>query len=86
MESINLIIEFLRNSNYPYPIEQRNLSSPIAKDFLNIFRFLYNRLEPYKDILKTEDIAGALKIIKYECNRFFFFFVIVNFNFSFIII
>ncbi|CAG8596647.1 7705_t:CDS:10 [Rhizophagus irregularis] len=65
MESINLIIDFLRNSNYPYPIEQRNLSSPIAKDFLNIFRFLYNRLEPYKDILKTEDIAGALKAIKY---------------------
>lgn len=84
MESINLIIDFLRNSNYPYPIEQRNLSSPIAKDFLNIFRFLYNRLEPYKDILKTEDIAGALKAIKYEYNIFFF--VIINFNSSFYII
>ena len=81
MESINLIIEFLRNSNYPYQIEQRNLSSPIAKDFLNIFRFLYNRLEPYKDILKTDDIAGALKTIKYEYNLFFLLFYYNEFKF-----
>ena len=66
MQSINLIIEFLRNSDYPNPIEQRNLTSPISKDFLNIFRFLYNHLEPYKDILKTDDISGALRAIKYE--------------------
>ncbi|CAG8544223.1 7476_t:CDS:2 [Funneliformis caledonium] len=64
-QSINLIINHLRQSNYQSPIEQRNLINPTAKDFLNIFRFLYKDLEPIKDIVRVEDIAGALKTIRY---------------------
>ncbi len=64
-QSINLIINHLRQSNYQSPIEQRNLTNPTAKDFLNIYRFLYKNLEPNKDIVKVEDIAGALKTIRY---------------------
>ncbi|CAI2161354.1 8975_t:CDS:2 [Funneliformis geosporum] len=64
-QSINLIINHLRQSNYQSPIEQRNLINPTAKDFLNIFKFLYKDLEPIKDIVRLEDIAGALKTIRY---------------------
>nr|CAG8491801.1 8338_t:CDS:10 [Entrophospora candida] len=63
-ESIQVIILYLKKSRYPGSIDERKLQVPTVKDYHNIFRFLYKKLEN-KDIPKIEEISTILKEIKY---------------------
>jgi len=49
MEIIRQLISFLAKAGYPHPISQKILTAPSAKDFQQIFRFLYGQLDPGYD-------------------------------------
>lgn len=61
------LIEFLANAGYPHPISQKILSAPSAKDFQNIFRFLYAQLDPGYDFGKKfeEEVPILMKGLRY---------------------
>jgi SMC interacting uncharacterized protein involved in chromosome segregation len=40
------LIRFLTENGYNHPISLKLLTSPMMKDFLRIFQFLYNQLDP----------------------------------------
>lgn len=65
--SIKLMIEFLAKTGYEKPISQKILTSPSAKDFQYIFRYLYLQLDPsYEFDKKFEDeVLLLIKQIRY---------------------
>jgi kinetochore protein NDC80 len=61
------IIDYLISANYPTPISIKTLQVPTSKDFAQIFKFLYNRMDPnYQFVKKIEDeVVTCLKALKY---------------------
>jgi SMC interacting uncharacterized protein involved in chromosome segregation len=61
------LIEYLANAGYPHPISQKILSAPSAKDFQNIFRFLYAQLDPGYDFGKKfeEEVPVLMRGLRY---------------------
>jgi SMC interacting uncharacterized protein involved in chromosome segregation len=61
------ILDYLISANYPIPISIKTLQVPTSKDFANIFKFLYNRMDPnYQFVKKIEDeVISCLKALKY---------------------
>ncbi|KAF9087081.1 kinetochore-associated Ndc80 complex subunit ndc80 [Mortierella sp. AD031] len=61
------IVSFLTQSGYPHAITTKNLTQPTNKDFQDIFKFLYLKLEPgYEFQKKFEDeVPVLLKTMRY---------------------
>jgi kinetochore protein NDC80 len=67
LEVIKNLINFLAKSGYPHPISQKILTAPSAKDFQNIFKFLYAQLDPGYDFGKKfeEEVPVVMKGLRY---------------------
>ena len=67
LEVIKNLIGFLAKSGYPHPISQKILTAPSAKDFQNIFKFLYAQLDPGYDWGKKfeEEVPVVMKGLRY---------------------
>lgn len=67
LEVIKNLINFLAKSGYPHPISQKLLTAPSAKDFQNIFKFLYAQLDPGYDFGKKfeEEVPIVMKGLRY---------------------
>lgn len=52
---------------YPHPISQKLLTAPSAKDFQQIFKFLYSHLDPTFEFGKKfeEEVPGLMKGLRY---------------------
>ncbi|KAF9921409.1 kinetochore-associated Ndc80 complex subunit ndc80 [Linnemannia zychae] len=61
------IVTFLTQSGYPHVITSKNLTHPTNKDFQDIFKFLYLKMEPgYEFQKKFEDeVPVLLKTMRY---------------------
>jgi kinetochore protein NDC80 len=61
------LVEFLMRVGYPHPISQKLLTAPSAKDFQQIFKFLYSNLDPTFEFGKKfeEEVPGLLKGLRY---------------------
>ncbi|ORZ19259.1 HEC/Ndc80p family-domain-containing protein [Lobosporangium transversale] len=64
---IHTILGYLTQSGFPQTITTKNLTHPTNKDFQDIFKFLYLRLEPgYEFQKKFEDeVPMLLKTMRY---------------------
>lgn len=64
---IKTLVQFLIESNYPQQISPKLLSSPTAKDFQCIFKFLYQQIDPTYVFTKKieEEIPVILKSLRY---------------------
>eukprot|EP00050_Salpingoeca_kvevrii_P003293 m.220652 g.220652 ORF g.220652 m.220652 type:complete len:606 (+) comp10803_c0_seq1:147-1964(+) len=60
--SCRKLIEFLASSGYPHSISPKMLTAPSNKDFVQIFQFLYNAIDPNYDFgqEKPEDQVPTL--------------------------
>ncbi|PJF18623.1 hypothetical protein PSACC_01565 [Paramicrosporidium saccamoebae] len=67
LEVIKNLINFLAKSGYPHPISQKILTAPSAKDFQNIFKFLYAQLDPGYDFGKKfeDEVPLVMKGLRY---------------------
>lgn len=68
MAAIKNLIHFLSEANYDRQISPKILTSPSAKDFQLIFKFLYNKLDPcYAWTAKRfeDEVPFLLKSLKY---------------------
>lgn len=67
LEVIKNLINFLAKSGYPHPISQKILTAPSAKDFQNIFKFLYAQLDAGYDFGKKfeEEVPIVMKGLRY---------------------
>lgn len=70
LEVIKNLINFLAKAGYPHPISQKILTAPSAKDFQNIFRFLYAQLDPTYDVCAggkkfEEEVPVLMKGLRY---------------------
>lgn len=55
------IVNFLSQAGYPHAITNKNLTQPTNKDFQDIFKFLYLKLDPgYEFQKKFEDEVPVL--------------------------
>lgn len=61
------LLEFLMRVGYPHPISQKILSAPSAKDFQQIFKFLYGHLDPTYEFSKKfeEEVPGLMRGLRY---------------------
>ncbi|KAL1915715.1 uncharacterized protein VTP21DRAFT_6474 [Calcarisporiella thermophila] len=66
-KAIRNIINFLAQSGYTQAVSTKTLSQPTLKDFQNIFKFLYAKLDPHYVFQKKfeEEVPALLKGIKY---------------------
>ncbi|KAK3843343.1 MAG: HEC/Ndc80p family-domain-containing protein [Linnemannia gamsii] len=64
---VHNIVNFLQQSGYPHAITTKSLTLPTNKDFQDIFKFLYLKLEPgYEFQKKFEDeVPVLLKTMRY---------------------
>lgn len=67
LDVIKNLIDFLVKSGYPHPISQKILTAPSAKDFQNIFKFLYAQLDPGYDFGKKfeDEVPIVMKGLRY---------------------
>lgn len=65
--AIRTLIAFLAQAGYPHSVSPRTLATPAAKDFQNIFRFLYLQLDPNYLYQKKfeEEVPLILKGLRY---------------------
>ncbi|KAF9320057.1 autophagy protein, partial [Linnemannia elongata] len=61
------IVNFLTQTGYPYVITNKNLTQPTNKDFQDIFKFLYLKLEPRYEFQKKfeDEVPVLLKTMRY---------------------
>ncbi|CAG8520885.1 5442_t:CDS:10 [Diversispora eburnea] len=64
-ESIKIIADYLNEVEYKYVVDERLFQMPTAKEYHAIFKFVFQRLEPGRDIAKIEEIVNILRWIKY---------------------
>ncbi|CAG8727148.1 17356_t:CDS:2, partial [Acaulospora colombiana] len=64
LESIKIIAEYLNEAEYKYIVDERLFQMPTAKEYHAIFKFVFQRLDPGKDITKIEEIVNVLRWIK----------------------
>ncbi|KAF8976298.1 kinetochore-associated Ndc80 complex subunit ndc80 [Entomortierella lignicola] len=64
---IHNIVNFLSQSGYPNNITTKNLTQPSNKDFQDIFKFMYLKLEPGYDFQKKfeDEVPVLLKTMRY---------------------
>ncbi|RHZ76465.1 hypothetical protein Glove_197g56 [Diversispora epigaea] len=65
LESIKIIADYLNEVEYKYVVDERLFQMPTAKEYHAIFKFVFQRLEPGKDIAKIEEIVNVLRWLKY---------------------
>ncbi|CAG8497301.1 5697_t:CDS:10 [Acaulospora morrowiae] len=65
IESIKIIADYLNEAEYKYIVDERLFQMPTAKEYHAIFKFVFQRLDPGKDITKIEEIVNVLRWIKY---------------------
>lgn len=60
------IVSFLTQTGYPHVITNKNLTQPTNKDFQDIFKFLYLKLEPRYEFQKKfeEEVPVLLKTMR----------------------
>ncbi|KAF8948864.1 kinetochore-associated Ndc80 complex subunit ndc80 [Haplosporangium gracile] len=61
------IVNFLTQTGYPHVITNKNLTQPTNKDFQDIFKFLYLKLEPRYEFQKKfeDEVPVLLKTMRY---------------------
>lgn len=64
MESIRVIVNYLNEAGYKHTVDERLFQMPTAKEYHAIFKFVFQRLEPGKDIPKIEEIVNILRWMK----------------------
>ncbi|KAF9355303.1 kinetochore-associated Ndc80 complex subunit ndc80 [Mortierella sp. AD094] len=64
---IHNIVAFLTQAGYPHVITTKNLTQPANKDFQDIFKFMYLKLEPGYDFQKKfeDEVPVLLKTMRY---------------------
>lgn len=67
METIKNLIAFLAKSSYPYPLSQKLLVAPSARDFQSIFKFIYSQIDPTYEWSKKfeEEVLPVMKALRY---------------------
>lgn len=67
LNAIKALIEYLSVNGFDQQISTKILSAPSSKDFQNIFKFLYGRIDPTYDFGKKfeDEVPIILKSIKY---------------------
>ncbi|KAJ1549665.1 kinetochore-associated Ndc80 complex subunit ndc80, partial [Nowakowskiella sp. JEL0078] len=65
--SIRTLISFLVQTGYNQAVSQKTLQSPSAKDFQNIFKFIYAQLDPHFAYTKKfeEEVPIIMKGLRY---------------------
>ena len=66
-ETIRYIMDYLAAWNYPHGISIKNLQQPTTKDFQNVFKFLYGKIDGNGWNLNKkfeEEVPGILKSLK----------------------
>ena len=68
--AIRTLINFLVQAGYNQPISVKTLQAPSAKDFQNIFKFLYAQLDPKYVFQKKfeEEVPVMMKGMRCVCN------------------
>lgn len=68
IQCIRNVVEFLAEAGYPQPVTNKTLAAPSTKDFLSIFKWLYNRLDPHYEFGKKVDdeIVPCMKALRYN--------------------
>lgn len=58
---------YLMHSGYPHPVSQKTLTNPIKTDFENMFKYLYNNIDPGYQFQKKveEEVLPLMKGLKY---------------------
>ncbi|KAI9232773.1 MAG: HEC/Ndc80p family-domain-containing protein [Podila humilis] len=61
------LINYLTQAGYPNAVSQRTFTQPSNKDFQDVFKFLYNKLEPGFEFQKRfeEEVPILLKTMRY---------------------
>lgn len=64
--AIKTLINFLIQAGYNLPVSPKTLQAPSSKDYQNIFRFLYNQLDPNYNYVKKfeEEVPVILRGLK----------------------
>ncbi|KAI8602225.1 HEC/Ndc80p family-domain-containing protein [Dissophora ornata] len=64
---IHNLVNFLTQAGYPHAISAKNLTQPTNKDFQDIFKFLYLKLEPGYDFQRKfeDDVPVLLRTMRY---------------------
>jgi len=80
--SIRSLINFLVQAGYNQPVSQKTLQAPSAKDFQNIFKFLYSQLDQGFVFVKKfeEEVPPIMKGIRYIILFLFFILFFLLFN------
>ena len=63
---ITELVNYLNESGYPHNVTPKILTQPTNKDFQEIFKFLYTRLEPDYDFQKKldDEIPSLLRTMR----------------------
>lgn len=64
--TIHSLISYLTQAGYPNAVSQRTFTQPSNKDFQDVFKFLYNKLEPGFEFQKRfeEEVPILLKTMR----------------------
>ncbi|KAG0320328.1 kinetochore-associated Ndc80 complex subunit ndc80 [Dissophora globulifera] len=64
---IHNLVNFLTQAGYQHPVTAKNLTQPTNKDFQDIFKFLYQKLEPGYDFPRKfeDEVPILLRTMRY---------------------
>ncbi|KAJ1967771.1 kinetochore-associated Ndc80 complex subunit ndc80 [Dispira parvispora] len=62
-----ILLNYLTQARYPHPVSMQVLQHPTAKDFLQIFKFVYSKLDPSYTMQRKleEEVPAILKSLQY---------------------
>lgn len=67
-QNIKNLMEFLVVNQFPYPVSEQRLRGPSTREFVEIFQFVYERLDPcfpWTKLKPEDEIPTLLKSIGY---------------------
>jgi SMC interacting uncharacterized protein involved in chromosome segregation len=70
-ESIAILVRYLTENGYEHPIGIKSFANPAMKDYLRIFKFLYNQLDPHRKFTSpnyVEELPALMKELGYPFN------------------
>jgi len=65
---VNELVNYLNQSGYQHNVTTKTLTQPTNKDFQEIFKYLYHKLEPEFDFQKKpeDEVPALLKTMRYD--------------------
>ncbi|EGF78856.1 hypothetical protein BATDEDRAFT_90028 [Batrachochytrium dendrobatidis JAM81] len=66
-KAIKQLVSFLAQTGCPVPISAKKLTAPSSKDFADVFKFLYRKLEPNHEFKSKieEELLSLLRTLRY---------------------